>query len=99
MSLRGAPIEQPATLPGGRVVTVRIGVPADSYVARSELDTVVVELFAHERGVAAASTLLEPEQTREARRLLRRLVTSLEDGSVEPTAAAVERIVDDPPAW
>jgi hypothetical protein len=99
MSLRGAPLEQSATLPGGRVVTVRVGVPADSYVARSQLDTVIVELFEHERGIAAATTLLEPKQTSEALRLLRRLVTGLEDGSVEPSAAAVEGIVDDPQGW
>jgi len=96
MSLRGDPLEQSATLPDGRRVVVRVGVPEDSYVAASELDTVVVELFEDERGIAAATTLLEPEQTSEALRLLREIVSGLEDGSLEPTAAAVEQVVDEP---
>jgi hypothetical protein len=96
MSLRGAPLEQTATLPDGRRVVVRVGVPVDSYVAQNELATVVVELLEDDRALAAATTLLEPEQTSEARKLLRELVSGLQDGSLEPTAAAIEQVVDEP---
>src|ERR671914_573617 len=44
MSLRGRPIEQPAALPDGRQLIVRVGVPQDSYIPRRELDTVAIEL-------------------------------------------------------
>jgi hypothetical protein len=96
MSLRAAPLEQAVTLPDGRLVVVRVGVPADSYVPASERDTVAVELFEDGRGLAVADTLLEPEQTSEALRILRELVAGLGSGSLEPTAAALERVVDAP---
>ena len=38
MSLRGRPLEQDVTLPDGRVVRVRVGVPDDSYIAKRELN-------------------------------------------------------------
>src|ERR671928_83321 len=37
MSLRGEPVELPATLPDGRAARVRVGVPEDSYIPRREL--------------------------------------------------------------
>src|SRR5689334_13320682 len=47
VSLRGEPLERDVTLPDGTSVHIRIGVPQDSYIAQSELDTVAIELSAH----------------------------------------------------
>jgi hypothetical protein len=96
MSLRGRPIEQTATLPDGREVRVRVGVPEDSYIARRELQTVDVELFEGERHLAAVNSVLSPEQESEALGLVRRIVAGLESGELEPTAAAIEPFADDP---
>jgi hypothetical protein len=94
VSLRTEPLEDAVTLPDGRTLTVRIGVPDDDYVPKRELRLVVVELLEDGRGIAALDTLLEPEQDREARGLLRELVAGLESGSLAPTAAAIEPLVD-----
>jgi hypothetical protein len=96
MSLRGEPIELSATLPDGRVVTVRVGVPDDSYIAKRELDTVDVELFDGEQHLAAVNTVLAAEQESEARALAREIVTGLEAGTLEPTAGALEALADEP---
>ena len=45
MSLNGNPVEQTATLPDGREVLIRIGVPDDPYIPKRELTTVDVELL------------------------------------------------------
>jgi len=42
VSLRGEPIERQVTLPDGRIVSVRVGIAEDSYIARRTLDTVVL---------------------------------------------------------
>jgi hypothetical protein len=96
MTLRGEPVEVAATLPDGREVVVRVGVPEDSYVAKRERATVDVELLEQGRGLAAVTTLLEPEQTSEARELARAIASRLEDGSIEPTAGAIEPLVELP---
>ena len=96
MSLRGEPIEATATLPDGRTLRVRVGVPEDSYIPSRELDTVDVELFDGEQHLAAVNTVLEPEQTSEARALVREIVTGLESGELEPTAGALEPLADQP---
>ena len=96
MSLRGSPVEQTATLPDGREVRVRVGVPEDSYIPRRELETVDVELFEGERHLAAVNTVLAPEQESEALHLARRIVAGLESGELEPTAAAIEPLADEP---
>jgi hypothetical protein len=96
MTLRGEPVEVAATLPDGREVVVRVGVPEDSYVPKRERATVDVELLEEGRGLAAVTTLLEPEQTSEARTLAREIAARLEDGSLEPTAAAIETLVELP---
>jgi hypothetical protein len=94
MSLRGEPIESVATLPDGRSVHVRIGVPEDSYIAADELDTVDIELFADGEHLAAVNTVLDAEQTSEAHELAREIVRGLEAGELEPTAAALEPLAD-----
>jgi hypothetical protein len=90
MSLRDAPIELTATLPDGREVRVRVGVPDDPYVARRELDTVTAELFEGGRSLGVATTLLEPDEVGDARELAQEIAAGLEAGTLEPTAAAIE---------
>lgn len=94
MSLRSAPVEERAILPDGRVVRVRVGVPEDSYIRRSDLDTVVVELIGEGEHLGAATTLLAADDDVAARSLAWEIVTGLERGELEPTAGAVEPLVD-----
>jgi hypothetical protein len=94
VSLRGQPLETEVSTPDGSTVRVRIGVAEDSYIAKRELDTVTVELYAHGEHVAAISTVLDADQTDEARELLREIVTGLESGALAPTADALEPLAD-----
>lgn len=94
MSLRGRTIERNATLPDGRNVVVHVGVPDDPYIARSELETVDVELHSGGTVLAAVNTVLDPDQEDEALDLAREIVASLESGRIEPTAAAIEPLAD-----
>ena len=94
MSLRGNPVEERATLPDGRSAVVRVGVADDPYIAKSELDTVALELRVDEEVAAALNTVLEPEQTSEALELAREIVRGLESGELEPTAGALEPLAD-----
>jgi len=75
---------------------VRVGVPEDSYIPTRELETVDVELFDGERHLAAVNTVLGPEQESEALALAREIVAGLESGELEPTAAALEPLADQP---
>ena len=90
MSLRDRPAEETVALPDGRTVVVRVGVPDDPYIAKRELDTVSVELWAADEALAAVTTVLGPEQTSEARRLAREIASRLASGELEPTAGAIE---------
>lgn len=94
MSLRGEPLEAEVSIPDGSTVRVRIGVPDDSYIAKRELDTVTVELYANGEHVAAVTTLLDADETSQALELLREIVSGLESGSLAPTAGALEPLVD-----
>ena len=94
MSLRGRTVEQTVTLPDGRVVTVHVGVPEDPYIARSELETVDVEIHAEGHVLAAVNTVLDPDQESEARELARELAEKLQSGEIEPTAGAIEPFAD-----
>jgi hypothetical protein len=94
VSLRGNPVEHEATLPDGRRLLVRVALASDSYIARSQLTTVSLELVDLEQVVATVNTLLAPSQGREARNLVRNVVTKLESGELEPTAAALEPLAD-----
>ncbi len=95
MSLRGNPIELTATLPDGREVRIRVGVPDDPYIPKRELDTVDVELFTNGEVLAAVNTILGAEQTDEAADLARAIMEGLEAGTLEPTAAAIEPLADE----
>ena len=94
MSLRGDPVEQEATLPDGRLLVVRVAVASDSYIARSKLTTVALELVELEQVVATVNTLLNPRQVPEARNLVGDVVRKLESGELKPTAAALEPLAD-----
>jgi hypothetical protein len=94
VSLRGAPLEAEVTIPDGRIVRVQIGVPDDSYISKRELDTVTVELYANGEHIAAVNTVLDADQTDEARELLREIVTGLASGDLPPTAGAIEPLAD-----
>jgi hypothetical protein len=97
VSLRGEPIETTAKLPDGREVRVRIGVPDDSYISKRELDTVDIELLLiGGNHLAAINTVLDADQVSEARELSREIVRGLESGELEPTAAALEPLADQP---
>jgi hypothetical protein len=93
MSLR-TPLLRDATLPDGRVLHVRVGVPEDSYIPARELDTVALELFDDTEHLAAVNTVLDVDQDSEAHELLREVVAGLESGSLAPTAGALEPLAD-----
>ena len=94
MSLRSRRIEQPAALPDGRAVTVRVGVPDDPYIPKRELDTVDVELWSNGRVLAAVNTVLDADQESEALELAREIVRGLESGELAPTASSIEVLAD-----
>jgi hypothetical protein len=93
MTLR-TPLTSDATLPDGRVVHIRIGVPEDSYIPSRELNTVTIELSDDREHLAAVATVLDVDQDSEARGLLRELVEGLASGAIEPTAGAIEPLAD-----
>ena len=99
MSLRGQPLEQEATLPDGRVVMVRVGVAEDSYIPRRELDTVTLEIWDEARGehLAGVATVLSTNDVDGGHALLSEVVSGLGDGSLAPTAGALEPLADSVP--
>ena len=94
MTLRAGPLEQEATLPDGRTVRVRVGLPDDGYVRASEIETVTLELYGDGEHLAAVTTILEPDQVEAAAHLLHRVVAGLESGELAPTAGAIEPLAD-----
>jgi hypothetical protein len=94
MSLRGTPVEEDATLPDGRVIHVRVGVPNDSYIPARELNTVAIELSTDDEHLAAINTVLDVDQGSEALALAREIVAGLEAGTLAPTAGALEPLAD-----
>jgi hypothetical protein len=97
MSLRGRPIEQPAALPDGRRLLVRVGVPDDPYIPKRELATVALELVEDGQVSASVNTVLAPDQESEALALAREVVARLESGDLQPTAGAIEPLADSIP--
>ena len=96
MSLRGEPLEQDVTLPDGHIKTIHVDVAEDSYIPRRELDTVVLELWDEARGehLAGVTTVLSAADVDAAHALMREVLAGLGDGSLEPTAGALERLAD-----
>ncbi len=95
VTLRARAIEETGELPDGRTAAVWIGVPRDDYVAAGELETVALELRVNGEVTAALNTVLEPDQDSEARQLALEIVRRLESGELEPTAGALEPLVDE----
>ena len=93
MSLRGNPVSEPATLPDGRTVRIELRVLEDDYIEARQ-DTVTLELRDGEQVLASLSTVLEPDDTSEARRLAHEIRRGLESGELEPTAGALEPRAD-----
>jgi ABC-type sugar transport system substrate-binding protein len=89
-------VEQDATLPGGRVVTVRVGVPEDPYVSTSDLDTVAAEILADGTVLATVNTVLDADQESEALELAREIAAGLESGELAPTVEAIEPLANTP---
>jgi hypothetical protein len=98
VSLNGNPVELTATLPDGRDVLIRIGVPDDPYIPRRELHTVDVELSSGGEHLAAVNSVLLPDQESEALALARHIRDGLQSGELEPTAGAIGPLADDPPS-
>ena len=94
MSLRGQPVRERAKLPSGREIEIVVGVPDDPYIAKKDMDTVDVELYAGEQVLAAVNTVLDADQTSEALALAREIAAGLESGEFEPTAGAIEPLAD-----
>lgn len=81
-----------ATLPDGREITVRVGVPHDSTVDDAEVDLVTVELHEHDTAIASVETPLDPDDEDTALLLAERIREGLEAGGLEPTAAGIEPV-------
>ena len=94
VTLRNAPVEEDVTLPDGRVVHVRVGVPDDSYIAARDIDTVTIELSDDSEHLAAVNTVLDADERSAALALARDIVTGLESGELAPTAGALESLAD-----
>lgn len=95
MALRSSPVIEHASLPGGGSVTVWVGVPDDPYIDdKRQLTNVDVQL--HEGGavVATMTTVLEPDQTREAEELAREVKSAIEAGEIGLHASELERFAD-----
>ena len=95
MPLRSSPVLEHALLPGGGSVTVWVGVPDDPYIDDKRLLR-NVDLQLHEGGsvVATVTTVLEPEQTREAEQLAREVKAAIEAGEIGLHASELERFAD-----
>ena len=94
MSLRGTPIVEHASLPGGGSVTVWVGVPDDPYIAKSEQSTVDIQLHEGNGVVASLSTVLDPDQDSEARALAREVKAAIEAGEIGLHASELEPFAD-----
>jgi len=88
-------IEEKALLPDGSEALVRVGVFDDPYI-EEETETVGIEVVVDGETSAALNTVLDPDQDAEARRLVEEIISGLESGDLEPTAAALEPLADEP---
>jgi len=95
VSLRTTPILEHATLPGGGVVTVWVGIPDDPYIEdKSALTTIDIQLYEGNAVVASLSTVLEPDQESEARALAREVKAAIEAGEIGLNASELEPFAD-----
>jgi len=94
MSLRSTPVVEHAALPNGGGVTVWVGVPDDSYIAKSEQTTVDIQLHEGHEVIASLSTVLDPDQDGEARLLAREVKAAIEAGDIGLHAGELEPFAD-----
>ena len=94
MSLRSAPVVEHAALPNGGTVTVWVGVPDDSYIAKSEQTTVDIQLHEGNEVIASLSTVLDPDQDNEALSLAREVKAAIEAGEIGLHAGELEPFAD-----
>jgi hypothetical protein len=94
VTLRAAPVVEHASLPGGGSVEVWVGVPEDSYIPRAQSTTVDLQLREGASVLATVTTVLEPEQTSEARQLAREVCEAIEAERIPLTASALEPFAD-----
>lgn len=75
-------------------MTVWVGVPEDPYLAPKDVTNVDLQL--HEGGevIASVTTVLDPDQEREAHALAREVQAAIESGGTALTAAALEPFAD-----
>jgi len=97
VSLHGNPVIETAHLPDGRQAHIRVGIAEDSYVADSDLNTVVLEVRIGHGVVAVVDTILRADQVTEARHLANRVRDGLSDGSLAPTSHALGPLADEYP--
>ena len=83
-----------ASLPGGGSVEVWVGVPDDSYIAKSEQTNVDLQLREGHNVLATVTTVLDPAQDGEARQLAREVRAAIEAERIPLTAAALEPFAD-----
>jgi hypothetical protein len=76
-----------------------LGIAEDSYIPRGELDTVTLEIWDEDRGehLAGVATVLSPDDVDAGRALLLEVVSGLGEGSLAPTAGALEPLADSVP--
>jgi hypothetical protein len=91
MTIRDQPVVRTATLPDGRTVEVRVVVPDDPYVARGEIDAVIVELVADGEPLGMVQTPLSADDDALGMLLADRVRAGLESGELEPTAEGIEQ--------
>ena len=94
MSLRGAPLEAEVTIPGREDRARSDGRPRGLVHLETGARHGDRRALRERRAVAAVNTVLDADQTDEARELLQEIVTGLESGELQPTAGAIEPLAD-----
>ena len=94
MSLRASPVSEHAALPGGGSVEIWVGVPDDSYIPKSELNNVDLQLREGSNVLASITTVLDADQDSEARQLAREVRAAIEADRIPLTASALEPFAD-----
>jgi hypothetical protein len=94
VSLRASPVSEHAALPGGGSVEIWVGVPDDSYVAKSELNNVDLQLREGANVLASITTVLDADQDSEALQLAREVRAAIEADRIPLTASALEPFAD-----
>jgi hypothetical protein len=94
VSLRASPVSEHAALPGGGSVEIWVGVPDDSYIPKSELNSVDLQLREGTNVLASITTVLDADQDSEARQLAREVRAAIEADRIPLTASALEPFAD-----